>query len=116
MAPTGAVATCLFVIISGTIVTLIWLLNHAIDRISHHAESTKLILEAQPAGAIGVDAEGRITLVNSAVERQLGYAREELLDQSEVSHRARNLLTVVQALALRKLPRASSSARSRRWH
>jgi PAS domain S-box-containing protein len=190
--PTGAVATSLFLIIAGVMLTLIWLLNHAIDRIWYQAENTRLILESQPAGVIGVDAEGKINLVNSAVERQLGYDREELFDQlvdqlvpvemrdrhsgfqksymerpeprmmgagrdlhavakdgsllpveiglnpvshagrvgalavivdiserknlerrtqvlaNEISHRARNLLTVVQALALRKLPRDTS--------
>jgi PAS domain S-box-containing protein len=191
--PNGAVATGLFLLIAGVMLTLIWLLNHAIDRLWHAAETTRLILETQPAGVIGVDAEGRITLVNTAVERQLGYGRDELFDQpvdilvpadvrdrhtglrqtymerpeprmmgagrdlralakdgsllpveiglnpivhggragalativdiserknlerraqilaNEVSHRARNLLTVVQALALRTLPRKSSA-------
>jgi PAS domain S-box-containing protein len=191
--PSAAVATGLFALIAGVMLTLIWLLNHAIDRIWHAAEATKLILETQPAGVIGVDAEGRITLVNSAVERQLGYDREELFDKpvdvlvpgdvrgrhaglrrsyleqpepkmmgagrdlsavakdgslvpvevglnpvrlgdragalativdiserknlerraqtlaNEVSHRARNLLTVVQAVALRTLPREMSA-------
>src|SRR5437764_3635325 len=79
--PTAAVGTALFVIIAGVMLVLIWLLNHAIDRIWHHAESTRLILESQPAGVIGVDAEGKINLVNSAVEQQLGYTREELFDQ-----------------------------------
>ena len=186
--PTAAVASGLFLVIAGTMVTLVWLLNHAIDRIWHQAENTRFILESQTAGLIGVDEEGRITLVNSAVERQLGYSRDEMLglqiDQlvpmeargrharlrgsylehpesrmmgagrdlsavtkdgsllpveiglsaishrgrtgalativdvserknlerrtlilaNEVSHRARNLLTLVQALALRKLP------------
>jgi PAS domain S-box-containing protein len=191
--PSGAVATILFLVIAGVILTLIWLLNHAIDRFWQHAENARLIVEAQPAGVIGVDADGRITLVNAAVERQLGYSREELFDRpidqlvpldvrgrhaelrnsymetpsirmmgggrdlsavakdgsllpveiglnpvasgarmgalativdiserkslerraqilaSEISHRARNLLAVVQALAVRKLPRESSA-------
>jgi len=192
--PSGAVATGLFLTIAGFILTLIWLLNHAVDRIWHHAENTRLMIDSQVAGMIGVDAEGRIGLVNSAVEKQLGYSREELLEKSveelvpinvrgghadlrksymagpeprrmgagrdlfavtrdgslmpveiglspvsnggrigtvativdiserkkherraevlanEVRHRARNLLTLVQALALRTLPRESASA------
>lgn len=79
--PSETVAAITFLIIGGVMLTLIWLLNHAIDRIWHQAESSRLILEAQPAGVLGVDAEGRITLVNSVVERQLGYSREELFDQ-----------------------------------
>ncbi len=186
-------ATGLFVLIAGILLTVIWLLNHAVDRIWLQAENTRLILESQPAGVIGVDSDGRIELVNSAVERQLGYPREELFDQSierlvpfdvramhsdlrttymksptarmmgvgrdlhavtkegsllpveiglnpvsaggktgtlatiidiserkdlerrtqilanEIHHRARNLLTVIQALALRKLPRDIST-------
>ena len=80
--PSGAVATSLFLIIAGVMLTLIWLLNHAIDRIWHQVENTRLVIDSQIAGVIGVDSEGRIELVNSAVEKQLGYSREELLDTS----------------------------------
>jgi PAS domain S-box-containing protein len=79
--PTGAVATSLFLIVAGVMLTMIWLLNHAIDRIWYQAENTRLILESQPTGILGVNSEGRIQLVNSAIEKQLGYAREELFDQ-----------------------------------
>lgn len=186
-------ASVLFAVAAGVLLTLIWLLNRAIDHLWTQAENSTLILESQPAGVIGVDAEGRINLVNSVVEQQLGYRREELFEQSiellvpsdvraqhtelrttfmerpvtrmmgagrdlyavtkdgsllpvevglnpvisggksgalatiidiserkdlerraqmladEVSHRARNLLTVVQALALRQLPKESSA-------
>lgn len=76
------VAAGLFVVVAGMILALIWLLNHAIDRMWNQAESARLVLEFQPAGVVGVDAAGKITMVNSAVERQLGYLREELLDRS----------------------------------
>ena len=37
------------------------------------------LLDAAPDGIVGVDALGRIVLVNSQVERMFGYEREELL-------------------------------------
>lgn len=77
----GVIAAGLFVIIAGAQLVLIWLLNHAIDRIWSQAENISLMLELQPAGLIGVDGTGTITLVNSAVERQLGYGRDELIDR-----------------------------------
>jgi PAS domain S-box-containing protein len=76
----GIFETGLFMLVAGMILLLIVLLNQAIDRLWNQAETGKLILESQPAGIVAVDSEGKITLVNSAVERQLGYAREELLD------------------------------------
>lgn len=39
----------------------------------------RLVIEASPSGMIMVDNRGRITLVNSQVERLFGYSREELL-------------------------------------
>lgn len=76
------IQTALFVLVLALIVGLIGLLNHMIDLTARQAENGRLILESQPAGVVAVDDEGRITLVNSTVERQLGYSREELLDRS----------------------------------
>jgi PAS domain S-box-containing protein len=39
------------------------------------------ILEAMPVGIVAIDEAGAIQLVNSALERMFGYARDELLDQ-----------------------------------
>lgn len=73
--------TALFVLVSALIVVQIMLLNEAIERLARQADNSTAILESQTAGILAVDDKGRITLVNSAVERQLGYSREELLDK-----------------------------------
>jgi formate hydrogenlyase transcriptional activator len=44
--------------------------------------SFQLAIEASPTGILVVDSEGRIMLVNRELERQFGYAREELVGQS----------------------------------
>src|ERR1700733_5473116 len=41
----------------------------------------RLVIEASPSGMIMVDDQGKITLVNSQVEKLFGYTREELLGQ-----------------------------------
>jgi len=76
------IQTILFLLVAGLILLVIAVMNQAIDRMARLAENGRLLLEAQPAGVLAVDAEGRINLVNSAVERQLGYSREELLDRN----------------------------------
>jgi PAS domain S-box-containing protein len=75
------VQTALFVFVSALIVVQIMLLNEAIERLARQADNSTAILESQPTGILAVDDQGRITLVNSAVERQLGYSREELLNK-----------------------------------
>jgi PAS domain S-box-containing protein len=40
------------------------------------------LLDAAPDGIVGVDASGRIVLVNSQTERMFGFRREELLGKS----------------------------------
>jgi PAS domain S-box-containing protein len=77
--PTAAVGTMLFLVIAGFMLTVICLLNHAIDSVWHQAANTKRVIDSQIAGVIGVDSDGKIELVNSAAEQQLGYTQEELL-------------------------------------
>lgn len=75
------VSTGLFLFVSAMMIVIITLLNQAIDRIWAQAENSRFILDAEPTGVIGVDADGRIKLVNAAVERQLGYRQDELIDR-----------------------------------
>lgn len=42
----------------------------------------RLVVESAPSGMLMVDAGGRIVLVNAQIERQFGYAREELMGLS----------------------------------
>ncbi|MGJ4994019.1 ATP-binding protein [Bradyrhizobium sp. HKCCYLS3077] len=44
-------------------------------------EMFRLAVEACPNGMLMIDAEGRISMVNSEIERQFGYARQELIGQ-----------------------------------
>jgi PAS domain S-box-containing protein len=44
-------------------------------------ERFRLVVEASPSAMIMVNAEGRITLVNTQTEKLFGYLRAELLDQ-----------------------------------
>ncbi|MGJ5180132.1 ATP-binding protein [Bradyrhizobium oligotrophicum] len=44
-------------------------------------EMFRLAVEACPNGMLMIDAEGRISMVNSEIERQFGYTREELIGQ-----------------------------------
>ncbi len=45
------------------------------------AATCELAIETSPSGVLVTDAEGTIHLVNSALERQFGYTRSELLGQ-----------------------------------
>jgi PAS domain S-box-containing protein len=80
--PGALFATILFVVVSSALVGIVWLLNEAVDRLWLQAETTRYVLEAEPAGLVAVDDKGEIELVNAAVERHLGYGRDELLGRS----------------------------------
>jgi len=75
---TALTATALFIAAAAMLVALTALLNRAVDRISQQAEEIKLILEAQPVGVMLVDGDGIIEFVNSRVEEEVGYSRQEL--------------------------------------
>lgn len=71
----------LFLAVGATLVLLVALLNNVVDAFWRQSESIRLVLEAQPAGIIAVDGQGKIRLVNAAVEKLFGYTRDELLGQ-----------------------------------
>jgi PAS domain-containing protein len=75
------VSTGLFIIVGVSLVVLMDLLNQAVDRISAQAETTERILKVQPVGVLLVDAEGIINFVNSRIEKDFGYSRDELRGQ-----------------------------------
>jgi PAS domain S-box-containing protein len=45
-------------------------------------EMFRLAVEACPSGMVMIDHDGEIVMVNTEIERQFGYAREELIGQS----------------------------------
>ncbi len=48
----------------------------------HGAEQMRLVIDGAANALIVTDSQGRITLVNSQVERMFGYLRHDLLDRS----------------------------------
>jgi len=46
------------------------------------AEMFRLTVEACPSGLVMIDHDGRMVMVNTEIEQQFGYAREELIGQS----------------------------------
>jgi PAS domain S-box-containing protein len=45
-------------------------------------EMFRLAVEACPSGMVMIDSDGNLVMVNSEIENQFGYAREELIGQS----------------------------------
>lgn len=79
MTGTGVLTLFVFVLVAGTMVLLVTLLNEAVDRLSSQAARTQQILEIEPTGLIGVDENGVIEVANTAAEAQFGYTKAELL-------------------------------------
>jgi PAS domain S-box-containing protein len=76
------VPTGVFLIVGAMLVALVSLFNVAVDRISQEAAATKQILEDQPVGVMLVDTHGIVNFVNSQIEHDTGYARDELRGQA----------------------------------
>jgi len=57
-------------------------LTAASDLIDRRRRFTEAVLAGVSAGVIGIDAEGRITIVNPSAEALLGTSRDELLGRS----------------------------------
>jgi PAS domain S-box-containing protein len=74
-------STAMFILAGAMLIGVVTLLNQAVDRMSQELEQTKLILEALPVGVMLVDAHGIINFVNSRLEYEVGYSREELRNQ-----------------------------------
>ena len=43
------------------------------------AEMFRLTVEACPSGLVMIDHDGKMVMVNTEIEEQFGYAREELI-------------------------------------
>jgi PAS domain S-box-containing protein len=56
------------------------------EKIRQSEESKRLLLLAVGEGIFGVDSRGRVTFINPAALRMLGYAQDEMLGQSVHDH------------------------------
>jgi PAS domain-containing protein len=81
---TGAslVSLLLFILVTGIIVTLVTLLNNALERVLAQEQNVRVLIESAPNGIVVVDDRGIIRSVNRATEKLFGYDRLELLGQS----------------------------------
>jgi diguanylate cyclase (GGDEF)-like protein/PAS domain S-box-containing protein len=79
---TGILATIsvgfLIIVFSG----IIYVIDRSKEAIRQSEESRSLLLHAAGEGILGVDTAGRVTFINPAALRMLGFAAEEMLGQS----------------------------------
>ena len=71
-----------------------------LDQIRTSEERSRLILESSAEGIFGTDTEGRITFVNPAACRMLGFTAEELIGQP--SHASSTTTGPTAAITRRK--------------
>jgi PAS domain S-box-containing protein len=81
---TGAsvVSLLLFILVTGIMVTLVTLLNNALERVLAQEQNVRVLIESAPNGIVVVDDRGIIRSVDRATEKLFGYDRLELLGQS----------------------------------
>jgi PAS domain S-box-containing protein len=70
-----------FVATGGIVSVLIGGWRESKLRLERSAEARKALIESAPPGILGLDAAGRIDLVNESAARMFGYARERLVGQ-----------------------------------
>jgi diguanylate cyclase (GGDEF)-like protein/PAS domain S-box-containing protein len=75
----AALSVCLFIVISTGI---IYTLGRSKEIIRKSEEDKRLLLDAAAEGIFGVDTAGRVTFINPAALRMLGFAMEEMSGQS----------------------------------
>src|SRR5262245_982143 len=75
----GGLTLLLFVAVTCLTVTLVALLNAAVERVMAQEQNERVLIESSPSGIVVVDDEGTIRLVNASTEKLFGYERAELL-------------------------------------
>jgi PAS domain S-box-containing protein len=70
---------CMFAAVSGVVIMLA---SRDVSERVRQRENFRTLIESAPDAIVGVDAAGRIALVNSQAEQLFGYTRSELLGQS----------------------------------
>ena len=77
-----AVSLLLFILMASVNVTIIALLNAAVERIMVQVQNVRVLIESAPNGIVVVDKQGTIKLVNASTEKLFGYDRLELLGRN----------------------------------
>src|SRR6266511_2139179 len=77
-----AVSLLLFIFLAGINVTIVALLNAAVEHIIAQVQNMRVLIESAPNGIVVVDKRGTIKLVNASTEKLFGYNRLELLGRN----------------------------------
>jgi len=78
----GILATIFVCFLIMVFAGIIYLVDRSQKAIRQSEESKHLLLQAAGEGIFGVDATGRVTFINPAALRMLGFSSEEMLGQS----------------------------------
>ena len=71
-----------FIFVAGINVSIVALLNVAVERVMAQEQNVHVLIESAPNGIVVVDQQGTIKLVNASTEKLFGYKRDELLGKS----------------------------------
>ncbi len=77
-----AVSLLLFIFLAGINVTIVALLNAAVEHIMAQVQNVRVLIESAPNGIVVVDKQGMIQLINTSTEKLFGYNRHELLGRN----------------------------------
>ncbi len=77
-----AVSLLLFIFLASINVTIVALLDAAVEHIMAQVQNVRVLIESAPNGIVVVDKQGTIKLVNTSTEKLFGYNRHELLGRN----------------------------------
>src|SRR6266702_6055140 len=77
-----AVSLLLFIFLASINVTIVALLDAAVEHIMAQVQNVRVLIESAPNGIVVVDKQGTIKLVNASTEKLFGYNRHELLGRN----------------------------------
>src|SRR6266581_213000 len=77
-----AVSLVLFIFLAGINVTIVALLDAAVEHIMAQLQNVRVLIESAPNGIVVVDKQGMIQLINTSTEKLFGYNRHESLGRN----------------------------------
>jgi PAS domain S-box-containing protein len=77
-----AVSVLLFIFLASINVTIVALLDAAVEHIMAQVQNVRVLIESAPNGIVVVDERGIIKLINTSTEKLFGYSRHELLGRN----------------------------------